>query len=186
MASVLLAIDIILAIGLTILVLLQRSEGGALGALGGGSGNSMFTGRQTGNMLTRLTWWFFALFVIVNIALVIIAKKSTVEEPVSLIPTEQTAPALPQNGQPVPASNTTPSARTNALPVVNDSVRLAMADKAPVIEYEAPTATSEAQIDIKEQKPSMEVQIEAPALPEVPTVPGGDPVIDAGAFPADE
>ena len=43
MNSVLLAIDIILAVFLTILVLLQRSEGGALGALGGGSGNSLFT-----------------------------------------------------------------------------------------------------------------------------------------------
>lgn len=177
MASVLLAIDIILAIGLTILVLLQRSEGGALGALGGGGGNSMFTGRQTGNMLTRLTWWFFALFVIVNLALVVIAKKSTVEEPVSILPTEQSAPLAPQ-----PASAPTAA---KGLPA-GASVRLAMADKAPVIEYEAPTATSEAQIDLVEQKPSMDVQIEAPALPEVPTVQGGDPTIDAGAFPADE
>ena len=84
MASVLLAIDIILAIALTILVLLQRSEGGALGALGGGGGNSMFTGRQAGNMLTRLTWWLFAIFVVVNLALVVIAKKSTEVQPVSI------------------------------------------------------------------------------------------------------
>ncbi len=175
MASVLLAIDIILAIGLTILVLLQRSEGGALGALGGGGGNSMFTGRQTGNMLTRLTWWFFALFVIVNLALVVIAKKATVEEPVSILPTEQSVPAMPQ-----PASEPTAA---KGLPAAAP-VRLAMAK--PVAEYQAPTATSEAQIDINEKKPSMDIQIEAPALPEVPTVQGGDPTIDNGAFPADE
>lgn len=175
MASVLLAIDIILAIGLTILVLLQRSEGGALGSLGGGGGNSMFTGRQTGNMLTRLTWWFFALFVVVNLALVVIAKKATVDEPVSILPTEQNVPVVPQ-----PTSAPTAA---KGLPA-EAPIRLAMAK--PVAEYQAPTATSEAQIDINEKKPSMDIQIEAPALPEVPTVQGGDPTIDNGAFPADE
>ncbi|MGN1062741.1 MAG: preprotein translocase subunit SecG [Alphaproteobacteria bacterium] len=91
MNSVLLAIDIILAVVLTVLVLLQRSEGGALGALGGGSGNSMFTGRQAGNMLTRLTWWSFALFVAVNLALVVLAKKTTEVAPVSLVPVAEVA-----------------------------------------------------------------------------------------------
>ena len=92
MNSVLLAIDIILAVFLTILVLLQRSEGGALGALGGGSGNSLFTGRQAGNMLTRLTWWAFTLFVLVNLALVVMAKKAAVTKDFNLVPTEQTQP----------------------------------------------------------------------------------------------
>lgn len=92
MNSVLLAIDIILAVFLTILVLLQRSEGGALGALGGGSGNSLFTGRQAGNMLTRLTWWSFAIFVCINLALVVLAKQSIEAEPIKLVPTEQAEP----------------------------------------------------------------------------------------------
>ena len=95
MTSVLLAIDIILAVFLTILVLLQRSEGGALGALGGGSGNSLFTGRQAGNMLTRLTWWSFAIFVVVNLALVVLAKQSINAEPIKLVPTEQVETAEP-------------------------------------------------------------------------------------------
>lgn len=88
MSSVLLAIDIILAVFLTILVLLQRSEGGALGALGGGSGNSLFTGRQAGNMLTRLTWWTFVLFIVANLGLVILAKQATQAESIQLVPTE--------------------------------------------------------------------------------------------------
>lgn len=118
MNSVLLAIDIILAVVLTILVLLQRSEGGALGALGGGSGNSIFTGRQAGNMLTRLTWWSFALFVAVNLALVVLAKKTNEAEPVSLIPTApvQTEPA--DENVPVAAENVAvPTAAEN--PVEN-------------------------------------------------------------------
>ena len=99
MNSVLLAIDIILAVFLTILVLLQRSEGGALGALGGGSGNSLFTGRQAGNMLTRLTWWSFAIFVGVNLALVVLAKQAIEAEPIKLVPTEQAEAVQPEEGQ---------------------------------------------------------------------------------------
>lgn len=113
MNSVLLAIDIILAVFLTILVLLQRSEGGALGALGGGSGNSLFTGRQAGNMLTRLTWWAFALFVVVNLALVILAKQATVAENIKLVPTQQTQstePAqVPAESKPAEEPATTPA-----------------------------------------------------------------------------
>ena len=62
MNSVLLAIDIILAVFLTILVLLQRSEGGALGALGGGSGNSLFTGRQAGQYVDTFNLVVFCHF----------------------------------------------------------------------------------------------------------------------------
>ncbi len=107
MNSVLLAIDIILAVFLTILVLLQRSEGGALGALGGGSGNSLFTGRQAGNMLTRLTWWSFAIFVCVNLALVVLAKQSIEAEPIKLVPTEQVQNAEPTEAPVVPAEEKT-------------------------------------------------------------------------------
>lgn len=110
MNSVLLAIDIILAVFLTILVLLQRSEGGALGALGGGSGNSLFTGRQAGNMLTRLTWWAFTIFVVVNLALVVLAKQAINAEPIKLVPAEQ---ATASETAEVPAE---PSAETPAEP----------------------------------------------------------------------
>lgn len=125
MNSVLLAIDIILAVFLTVLVLLQRSEGGALGALGGGSGNSLFTGRQAGNMLTRLTWWAFAIFIVVNLALVVLAKKTIEAEPIKLVPTEQTQTAEPVNAPAIPSAEAPveptvevaePSAETSAEP----------------------------------------------------------------------
>lgn len=103
MNAVLLAIDIILAVSLTILVLLQRSEGGAMGALGGGNGNSLFTGRQAGNILTRLTWWLFAFLVITNLLLVILAKQSTVAETVSLVPTQTTQSTPTENAPEQPA-----------------------------------------------------------------------------------
>lgn len=108
METVLLAIDIILAVALTILVLLQRSEGGALGALGGGGGNSMFTGRQAGNFMTRMTWWLFAMFVVVNLALVIMSKRTAEVETISLVPTSTEAAAEAMPGAPVAPAMPTP------------------------------------------------------------------------------
>ena len=88
MQTFILTIHIILAICITIFVLLQRSEGGALGALGGGSGGSgLFTGRQAGNFLSRMTAYFFAGFLITSLTLVIMAKNMGEVEKVSIVPT---------------------------------------------------------------------------------------------------
>ena len=92
MQSVVLAIHIMLAVAITILVLMQRSEGGALGGLGGGQGaNGFLTGRQAGNLLTKLTSIFFACFIVTSLSLVLMAKNSSAEQPVNLAPvTSQT------------------------------------------------------------------------------------------------
>ena len=56
MSTVLLVVHLLVAIFLVALILLQRSGGGALDGLGGGSGAGNFlTARGTGNLLTRLT-----------------------------------------------------------------------------------------------------------------------------------
>ena len=91
MHSVILAIHIMLAIAITILVLLQRSEGGALGGLGGGQGaNGLFTGRQAGNILTKLTSYFFVGFIATSLALVVMARKSATISTESILPPVQT------------------------------------------------------------------------------------------------
>ena len=87
MTSVILAIHIMLAISITILVLLQRSEGGAMGGLGGGQGaNGLFTGRQAGNILTKMTSIFFACFVMTSLSLVIMARSNTTAAPETILP----------------------------------------------------------------------------------------------------
>ncbi|MBR6411984.1 MAG: preprotein translocase subunit SecG [Alphaproteobacteria bacterium] len=87
MSSVILTIHIMLAVAITILVLLQRSEGGALGGLGGGQGaNGLFTGRQAGNILTKLTSIFFACFVVTSLSLVIMARNSSNATPETILP----------------------------------------------------------------------------------------------------
>ena len=76
MYNVLLGIDIILAMFLCILVMLQRSDGGALGGLGGGTGSSFMTGRSVGNALTKATAIIAALFFAVTLSLSVLAKQT--------------------------------------------------------------------------------------------------------------
>ncbi|MES1179959.1 MAG: preprotein translocase subunit SecG, partial [Hyphomicrobium sp.] len=54
MATALLVLHLMIAAALVGVVLLQRSEGGALGMGGGGAGGFL-TGRGTANLLTRTT-----------------------------------------------------------------------------------------------------------------------------------
>lgn len=75
MSSVLLVIHLIIAIALVATVLLQRSEGGALGmGGGGGGGGGLFTGRGAANVLTRVTAVLAALFFVTSILLTLLAR----------------------------------------------------------------------------------------------------------------
>jgi preprotein translocase subunit SecG len=69
MVTVLLVIHLIIAIALVAVVLLQRSEGGALGIGGGGGMSGFLTGRSTANLLTRTTAILAAIFIITSLAL---------------------------------------------------------------------------------------------------------------------
>lgn len=77
MATVLLVIHIMVAAALVGLVLLQRSEGGALGIGGGGGGGGFMTGRGAANLLTRVTAVFAAAFFVTSILLTLIAQQGT-------------------------------------------------------------------------------------------------------------
>ncbi len=83
-----LVIQILLALGITVLVLLQRSEGG-MGGLSGQSANSFLTARQAGNALSRLTKWFFVLFCIATLSLMIMARNANNPQQVSLLNTTE-------------------------------------------------------------------------------------------------
>ena len=70
--TILLVAMIIISIALSGVILLQRSEGGALGMGGGPSG--FMTARGAGNLLTTTTWWLGALFVLCAISLTIVGN----------------------------------------------------------------------------------------------------------------
>lgn len=67
----LLCINIVVAALLIGAVLLQKSEGGALG-MGGGPSNFM-SARGTGDLLTRITWILFGIFLTISITLTLLA-----------------------------------------------------------------------------------------------------------------
>ena len=72
MENFILVIDIILALILIGLVLLQKSEGGALGL--GVSQDSFISSRSAGGLLTKATAVIATLFIITSISLTIISK----------------------------------------------------------------------------------------------------------------
>ena len=75
MTSVLLVIHIMVAAALIAVVLLQRSEGGALG-IGGGGG--FMTGRSAGNALTKTTAVLAAMFFATSLSLTLVASHRAV------------------------------------------------------------------------------------------------------------
>ena len=72
MTTILLVVHLFLAIALIGVVLMQRSEGGALGIGGGGMG-SLFSSRGAANVLTRATAFLAVGFFITSIALTMFA-----------------------------------------------------------------------------------------------------------------
>jgi preprotein translocase subunit SecG len=76
MENIVLVIHLIIAVVLIGAILLQRSEGGALGIGGsGGGGGNLFTARGVGNGLTRLTAILAVCFFITSITLTILATR---------------------------------------------------------------------------------------------------------------
>jgi preprotein translocase subunit SecG len=95
MSAVLLVIHIMLAIAMVATVLLQRSEGGALGIGGGGMGGFM-TGRATANLLSRTTAVLATCFMLTSLLLAYLGgidrkPASILESPVATQPAQPAA-----------------------------------------------------------------------------------------------
>lgn len=105
MGSVLLVLQLIVAIFLVVVILMQRSNGGALSGLGGDSGvGSILSARGKGNILTRITAILATLFFVLSIALSIYysrmeVKTSSILDKASAAQTQQ-VPAETENPAP--------------------------------------------------------------------------------------
>lgn len=113
--TILLVAMILISIALSGLILLQKSEGGALGMGGGPSG--FMTARGAGNLLTRATSIFAVLFFVCAVSLTIAGNMSRGSR--SIIDADavgsiavggsQAAPAQDAPAQPTPAQPAAPS-----------------------------------------------------------------------------
>ena len=103
MSTVLLILQLILSVVLTVLILLQRSEGGALG-IGGGGGGGLMSGRSAATNIVRMTTFVGLLFVLNCVALTIVFNRENSNR--SLL--EQATADAPLTGDRVPAETTIP------------------------------------------------------------------------------
>ena len=94
MESLLIFVNIVLAVVLVIIILLQRSEGGALGL--GVSQDNFTSARSVGTFLTKLTSIIAALFIICSIAIVAISRDEFRETQSVLEKEEEENSNLPQ------------------------------------------------------------------------------------------
>ena len=94
MESLLIGINIALAIILVIVILLQKSEGGALGL--GVSQDNFTSTRSVGNFLTKFTSIIATLFIITSITLVAISRDEIRETQSVLEKEEEENPNLPK------------------------------------------------------------------------------------------
>ena len=98
MENIILILNIILAIVLVILVLFQKSEGGALG-IGVSQDNFMFS-RSAGNFMTKATAIVATLFIICSLTLTILSRDELTPTTSVIDKIEENtddAPKIPEN-----------------------------------------------------------------------------------------
>jgi preprotein translocase subunit SecG len=113
MIILLFGVHVLIAISLVGVVLLQKSEGGALG-MGGGGMSGFMTGRSTANLLTRATAILAAAFMTTSVLLVVMnnrqhAPRSIIEEGAPTAPASPVVPAAPLAPPAPPAEPAQPS-----------------------------------------------------------------------------
>jgi preprotein translocase subunit SecG len=113
--GLLLTLNILICLALVGVVLLQRSEGGALGT-GGPTG--LITTRGAGDLLTRTTWVLFTLFLVISLALTLLGGRERSSQAIlnrlksqSINPDALALPSAARPASPVtaPPANTLPS-----------------------------------------------------------------------------
>ena len=109
MQTILVFAELVIAVALIIFVLLQRSEGGALGMGGGGGGfGGLFSPRGAADTLTRTTAILAALFFLTCLGLNLLALHGRNEQSILDAPVTSQGPA-PKAKAPTPVVPAGPS-----------------------------------------------------------------------------
>lgn len=111
MQSVLIVIQLFVSVAMIIAVLLQRSEGGALGMGGGGSGlGGLFSPRGAADTLTRTTAILAVMFFVASLSLTLLSLHG---RPQSFLEANPGAP-----GQTIPLQKSAPKPGSPQAPAV--------------------------------------------------------------------
>ena len=98
MENILLALNLVLAVILVLLIIVQKSEGGALGI--GVSQDNFMLSRSAGNFMSKATAVVATLFIICSLALTIISRSELAPTNSVLDQIEEKSddtPAIPEN-----------------------------------------------------------------------------------------
>ncbi len=120
MVTAIVVIHIIVSIALCVIILLQQGKGAEVGAVFGGSSQTMMGSGGAGNALTRTTWALAAAFFATSIFLAFSSAQRATgsifqgpfsSRPASVMPSKQAAPSVP-----APAGAATPSGGAPSAP----------------------------------------------------------------------
>jgi preprotein translocase subunit SecG len=176
MANVLIVAYLLIVLALIAVILLQRSEGGALG-IGGGSGGGFMTARGSANLLTRTTAILATLFFATAIGLTILSEldrgTSGILErasqttdgaaPTSVLDALNSLGGNTTSDLPVPATD--PAAPAGTDPVTEDVAPAATTDAAPAADAAPANEVAPATPDDANALPVPEAPAETPAAP---------------------
>jgi len=179
--NLLLTLNILVCIALTGVVLLQRSEGGALGTGGGPTG--LITTRGAGDLLTRTTWILFTLFVLLSLGMTLWGgHQRSSQEILDRLKLQQINPdAVPAQTAPT-APAPTPTLPTDINPAPLPAAP-GLAPTAPAPTATAPLAapTPTVRNPAARPRPATSAPVTAQAAPPVLSVP--PPRIEAAPAP---
>ena len=173
--DILLVILVLDCIALAGVILLQRSEGGALGMGGGPAG--MFTARGAGDLLTRTTWILATVFFVLSLGITLLAGHGRTDSSITdrlkvnpidlgaLAKARQNAanPAVPSSSEAAPPLPTAaPPLPTQALPTQAPRPTLRPVPR-PVAAL--PTSIPDVQIRRPNGAAAVRPDLNAPVLP---------------------
>jgi len=114
LSNLVLTIQVLCAIGIIVLVLLQQGKGADMGAaFGSGSSGSVFGASGSANFLSRITAVLATLFFIATLILSFLATKRDAPEEAGSVMQQQGVPSMPvtvPSSVPSPAPSSVPAA----------------------------------------------------------------------------
>jgi len=139
--SILVSVDVLLAIGIIGLILIQHGKGADVGAaFGSGASGTVFGSQGSASFLTRVTAILATLFFINSLVLAYLASNRPVTESV-IDNVEQTEMVAPATTSDVPEANATSSDIPDDLP--SDAMDAEMKDADPAAESDVPEVPGE-------------------------------------------
>jgi preprotein translocase subunit SecG len=186
MSIVITVLHVVACFVLIVVVLLQTGKGADIGAVFGGSSQTIFGSSGAGNLLTRLTTWTAVVFMATSLLLTYASTQGLTTSIADTLPDEPPPLAAPLEGDAMPAIPAAPAAEDGATapPATGDA---ASGDAAPAAEgaAQAPAvepaasaegapveaAPAEAPKPADDKSAAADPPAAAPAEPAAPTAP---------------